>query len=151
MAENQHKNPLKNTKQRQKILEILSSAPMPFTAEEIYSKAREDFPSIALTTIYRNLDALAANQMVSKLMYSDATARYEYIAGEHKHSHFLICVDCKKAQPLEACPIQMLEDGIQEETGFQVTGHNLEIYGYCKECRKKHTGVLECEKGEVRT
>lgn len=128
---------LKMTKQREKIIDILYQKAEPLTAEEIFINAKEDYPKIALTTVYRNLDALTENELVNKTMYGDGTARYELISNEHVHRHMLICMECNTAVPLEHCPIHEIESGLKEKTGFQVTGHNLEIYGYCKDCGNK--------------
>lgn len=129
---------VKNTKQRQTIIDVIKNSDEPLTAEEIYRLAEKSCPNMALTTVYRNLEMLLKNERVSKIIYSDATARYEYIENEHKHGHFLVCVGCNKAFPLEECPLKV--DGIKEATGFTVTGHNIEIYGYCKECCKGGKG-----------
>ena len=124
---------VKNTKQRQYILEALNGCTEPLTAEEIYRMALEKCPGMAITTVYRNLEMLVKNHKVNKIIYSDATARYEYIKPGEDHSHFLVCVGCNRAF-LEECPLKI--DGIKESTGFTVTGHNIEIYGYCKDCRR---------------
>ncbi len=128
---------VRNTKQRQKIIDVLMSFKEPATAEEIHREAVKDYPNLALTTVYRNLEMLAENKKVNKIIYSDQTARYEYVDKEHKHGHFLVCVKCNRAIPLAECPIKA--EGIKESTGFTVTGHNIEIYGYCKECLKNDT------------
>lgn len=127
---------VRNTKQRQKIIDALRSLKEPATAEEIHNIASADYPALALTTVYRNLEMLVKNEKVNKIIYSDATARYEYVEKDHKHGHFLVCVGCNKAFPLAECPLKV--DGIKESTGFTVTGHNIEIYGYCKDCDRKN-------------
>ena len=128
---------VRNTKQRQKIIDALKGLKEPATADDIYNIASADYPALALTTVYRNLEMLARNDKVNKIMYSDGTARYEYTDREnHKHGHFLVCIGCNKALPLAECPLKV--DGIKESTGFTVTGHNIEIYGYCKDCERKN-------------
>lgn len=126
---------VKNTKQRQNIIDALKSFKEPATAEEIYRAASASCPTMALTTVYRNLEMLVKNEKVNKIIYSDATARYEYVGKDNKHGHFLVCVGCNRAFPLDKCPIEV--EGIKESTGFTVTGHNIEIYGYCKDCAEK--------------
>ncbi len=128
---------MKMTRQRLKIIEILRKAPGEMSAEEILREAKADYPSMALTTVYRNLDALLLNRCLSKTICGDGAARYEYKENSHVHRHYLICMDCNKKIELTGCPINALERGIAEETGFEVTGHNLEIYGYCKACGQR--------------
>ena len=128
---------MKMTKQRLKIIEILMKAPIALSAEEILREAKTDYPNMALTTVYRNLEVLLLNQCLSKTICGNGTARYEYKKNSHVHRHYLICMDCNQKIELTGCPIHALERGIARETGFEVTGHNLEIYGYCKECGQK--------------
>lgn len=134
---------LKLTKQRQKILELLLQNTEPVTAEELYHTARIYFPSIALTTIYRNLERLEVYGYISKIMGRNGVAQYELIGKEDTHKHFLVCMCCNKIIPLKTCPIPVLEKNILDETGFQITGHHLELYGYCNECKKIKQNKLE--------
>lgn len=129
---------MRNTKQRSKITDILKTSERALSAEEIFTAAKDSLPHLALTTVYRNLEALLANNIISKTIGADAVARYEYIKGKNIHNHFLVCVECNKYMPIETCPIKAIEKDISDNTGFEITGHSLEIYGYCKECLKNH-------------
>ena len=133
-------NGLKHTRQRMKIAEILYQAEAPLTAEEILASARKDYPAMALTTVYRNLEAMEQKRVVNKMMYNDGIARFEYVNKRHTHRHFLVCMGCNLTIPLDDCPISAIEKTVYEKDGFTVTGHNLEIYGYCKHCLEKQKG-----------
>lgn len=124
----------RQTAQRKLILEILSHAEKPLTAEEVFDLAHAQRPTIALTTVYRNLETLEKNGIVKRGIYHDSVARFE-IAAEHRH--YLICMNCKKAVQLPHCPFENLERELSRETGFDIAEHRLEIFGYCPECRKK--------------
>lgn len=59
---------------------------------------------------------------------------YEWNKGSH--THYAICLQCHKKVALQVCPFENLHlHG--EAKDFVVTGHKLELYGYCKECEKK--------------
>jgi Fe2+ or Zn2+ uptake regulation protein len=83
---------LKNTKQRTAILRVLKSLAEPASAEEVFSGLKEDFPSLALSTVYRNLERFAAAGLVKKDSFNDGIIRYS-LAEEH-HGHYLICTEC---------------------------------------------------------
>lgn len=34
------------------------------------------------------------------------------------------------------CPVNQLEQSIVEETGYEITSHNLELFGYCPACQQ---------------
>ena len=126
------------TKQRIKIIEILEGKSIPLTAEEIFEEAKKEFPNIALTTVYRNLEALSDAGVVIRTVFHDGTARFKYGDEVGRHKHLLICKNCKKTVVIDECPLIQMENEIQNETGFKITDHNLEIYGYCKDCSEKN-------------
>ena len=55
---------MRNTKQRDLIINILNKAKKPLSANEILVRAKEKQPNIALTTIYRNLDELYSGDLI---------------------------------------------------------------------------------------
>ncbi|MHB8125680.1 MAG: Fur family transcriptional regulator [Desulfitobacteriaceae bacterium] len=126
---------VKNTKHRNAILGILEQSKTPVTAEEIFLSLKENHTSIWLSTVYRTLEILTSKELVVKstIMGHDK-ARYEFNHNEHKHH--VICVCCQKMISFLDCPIEEYEKNLKEKIDFIVTGHKLEIYGYCQECSK---------------
>lgn len=121
----------RQTPQRRAILSAVSAAQAPQTAEQIFDAVANAFPRLALTTVYRSLDAYAEAGLIRRSIYDDGVARYE-IAAEHRH--FLTCTDCKKSVPLSVCPFEQLEEQLVRETGFQISGHKMEFFGLCPAC-----------------
>ena len=124
----------RQTPQRRAILSAVSAAQSPLTAEQVHIEVCSAFPRLALTTVYRSLDAYVDAGLVRRSIYDDGIARYE-IAAEHRH--FLTCTACKKSVPLSVCPFEQLEEQLVRETGFQISGHKMEFFGLCPECAKK--------------
>ncbi len=125
---------MRNTKQRDLIINILNKAKKPLSANEILVRAKEKQPNIALTTIYRNLDALYSGDLIVRQRIDEK--EYCYEIKKIEHSHYLICKKCKKKIVLPECPLKALESSIMEETGFHVISHSLELEGYCEDCGK---------------
>lgn len=124
---------LKNTKHRNSILKILESCESPIPAEEIFLELRKQEVAINLSSVYRTLENLVVKEMVLKSTLSgENKALFELKRTGHRHR--LICSGCKKMIPIEGCPVTEYEKSLQQQTGFRVTGHKLEIYGYCHEC-----------------
>lgn len=121
----------RQTPQRRAILSMVSAAQAPLSAEQIFDAVVQSFPRLALTTVYRSLDAYAEAGLVRRSIYDDGIARYE-IAAEHRH--FLTCTACKKSVPLSVCPFEQLEEQLVRETGFQISGHKMEFFGLCPAC-----------------
>lgn len=144
---------IKWTRQRKCVYEILSEAVEPLSAHQIYNlaiqKVSED--TYALSTVYRILAAFEENGLVNSTTWmGDDTVVYELEKGEHRH--FAVCLECHKRIPLQNCPFSLgheshshgedhdcehehnhhVEDPVLED--FTVTGHKIELYGYCKDC-----------------
>ncbi len=123
---------LKNTKQRCAIMRILKQSAEPVSAEEIFGSLRAEYPNLALSTIYRNLERFAAAALVEKEIFNDGVVRYS-IAGEN-HGHYLICTKCSAKVKIQDCPLSRLEQGLAKDTGYKIEGHSLTIFGKCPEC-----------------
>jgi len=53
------------------------------------------------------------------------------------HRHYLICLGCKKIMPIDHCPLGDYEKSLAKKTNYLISGHRLDIYGYCPECKLK--------------
>lgn len=128
------KEGVKRTKHRKAILEILKGSETPLTADEIFLMLKEKHTSIWLSTVYRTLEILTEKDVVLKsTSMGEDKARYELKQDEHRHR--FVCVGCHKMIPLFDCPLEDFEKKLKDKMDFDVTGHNLEIYGYCHDCK----------------
>lgn len=125
---------LKNTESRAAILEILKQSTQPMTAEQIFLALKEKNVTSNLSTVYRTLDAFADNNLATKLRVT-GESRTLYELNRMVHRHYLICLGCKKIMPIDSCPLKDYETSLAKETNFLISGHRLDIYGYCPECK----------------
>lgn len=127
---------IKKTKQRIDIFKVLYTSQEPISAAEIFTLLNKEHPSemYAFSTIYRNLIAFEKAGIVSKTTLStEENALYELKTT--KHRHYAVCLKCHKKIPLTTCPLhEIIHEVSHSIPGFEVTGHNLEVYGYCKDC-----------------
>ena len=145
---------IKWTKQRKCVYQILSEAKEPLSAHQIYHQALQMVPedTYALSTVYRILAAFEENGLVNSTTWmGEDTVVYELDKGEHKH--FAVCLECHKRIPLQSCPFYMEHDNDDCDhencnhdhhhekdaalKDFTVTGHKIELYGYCSNCGKR--------------
>jgi Fur family ferric uptake transcriptional regulator len=127
---------MRMTRQRKIILEVLSASDSPRSAEEIAHSVHAYDADMALSTIYRNLEKMLELGMVLQTRFQDGLARYEQTSAMHRH--YLICTGCGQRQSIDVCPLHHLEEQLEASTGFKITDHQLNIYGLCPECQKKH-------------
>jgi Fur family ferric uptake transcriptional regulator len=135
---------LKYTKQRASILKFLEESGQPAGAEQIFLELQGKGVNANLSTVYRILESLASKGLIVKTSIgSDTKAVFEWNRLEHKHR--LICMNCKKMLSVDGCPLEDYEKLLRKKMGFDVTGHKLEIYGYCEDCKMSRE---DSDKGE---
>lgn len=126
---------VKNTRQRNAVFDVLNGVERPMTAEQIFMKVKEVDASLSLSTVYRILDVFIDKKLVIKTSLTEENkALYERNRMDHKH--YLVCTDCKKVVPMAECPLHSLEEKLRDNTGFEITGHKLELYGRCLDCKQ---------------
>lgn len=128
---------IKRTRQREAVYDILVNTDEPLSAAEIYRRLEQSQPSsnFAISTVYRALSVFEENGLVSKsMLMGDDTAVYAWDHGTHRH--YAICLKCHKRVPLQSCPFEHAKMSTGNEE-FQITGHKIELYGYCKQCNIK--------------
>jgi Fe2+ or Zn2+ uptake regulation protein len=124
----------KVTEQRRAILQVLLDVKRPMTADEVYEYLISS-TKVGRTTIYRTLELFEKKRLVRRVIFNDGIVRYE--SNFLNHHHHLICISCGKIAPLDGCFIAPIEGAILKDSGFLVTDHYLELYGYCAKCQKR--------------
>ena len=124
----------RNTPQRRVILHELSQMTSHPTAAQLYAVVRQRLPRISLGTIYRNLEVLHEDGLIHKMEFAGAETRFDGNLNLHHHVRCTVCdrVDDIHSMDPDLAPAQPAELG-----GFQITGHRLEYFGICPDCRKK--------------
>ena len=121
------------TSQRAAVFDYLSKVEHHPTAEEIYLAVKPRLPRISLATVYKNLEALIKCEVISKLTYGDAAARYDIRTDHHYHTR---CLDCGKVWDLNAAKGSAWLERVKPQAGFEVKDYRLEILGRCRDCRR---------------
>ncbi len=102
----------------------------------------KDLPGVGIATVYRTVNILVEEGLITKSLVDRSSARFEVTPNEH-HDH-LSCVICGKIVEFENDQIERLQEKIAEQHGFSLTNHRMELFGECKECRKsRRTAVKE--------
>ncbi len=123
----------RHTKQRDAILEVLRELKTHPTAAELYALLRSRLPRISLGTVYRNLEALAQNGSIRRLVSGHEEARFD---GDLSRHHHVRCVECGRlADVRDIVPDNAQTTEVARQTGYEVLGHRLEFFGLCPQCR----------------
>jgi Fur family peroxide stress response transcriptional regulator len=121
----------KNTKQRELILRIIRMTCTHPTAEWILAEAKTQIPRISKATVYRNLQVLAHQGLISPLNLDGTVCRYE--VKQPGHYHFR-CERCNAVVDLSLEVDVSLNKKVAEQTGFNISSHQLEFRGLCRKC-----------------
>ena len=122
---------LRMTNQRALILDIIRRGHL--DADEVYRQAREKQPRLSLSTVYRTLRRLKELGLVEELHFAEAHHHYEVKpSAEHHH---LVCLGCGKIVEFESSLSQEMKQEIARKQGFEVTGVEVHMTGYCSKCR----------------
>jgi Fur family ferric uptake transcriptional regulator len=125
---------LKQTKQREAILDVFLSEGGHLTGEEVLQAVRELHSNIGYTTVYRTMKLLCDAGLANERRFDDGITRYE-IAHDH-HDH-LVCVACGKIIEFECEAIEASQNEVAERHGFRILRHRHELYGHCAACRSE--------------
>ncbi|WP_091741742.1 Fur family transcriptional regulator [Marininema mesophilum] len=120
----------KYTGKREKMVEIFSKNDRYLSAKEVLAGMQEEYPSLSVDTLYRNLSLLEELEIVEGTEW-EGERRYRMHCGGESHHHHFICRKCGKTKPLNQCPMNEL---LSDTEDFRITGHKFEIYGYCSRC-----------------
>ena len=124
---------MRATSQRALILEVIRRGHL--DADEIYRQVRRKRPRLSLSTVYRTLRMFKELGLVEELHFDEAHHHYDMKAAfEHHH---LVCLGCGKVVEFE-CPLSpKMQRGIAREKGFEISGVEIRMTGYCSKCRQK--------------
>lgn len=123
---------MRNSKQRDLILQTLQENPVHPTAEQLYAMVKEKAPGISLATVYRNLNLLADNGIIKKICGLDGLAHFDHFV--HNHYHF-ICSQCHKVYDVPYKIAPRLAEDVCARTGFIVESCDIALGGICRNCQ----------------
>jgi Fur family transcriptional regulator, peroxide stress response regulator len=122
----------KRSRQRERILELLQSTGHHPTADWIYQRLKDEFPSLSMGTVYRNLSVLAEQGLISRIDFGSTFDRFD--ANTARHYHF-VCERCGAIVDLELPVDDSLNDRVSSATPFTALRHRIEFYGICDRCQ----------------
>jgi Fur family transcriptional regulator, peroxide stress response regulator len=124
---------IKLTPQRLAILHYLNGNKSHPSAETIYKAVLKQFPTMSFATVYNTLETLLNKGSIRELKIETGKKRYDYDITPHHH---IICIECKKIVDLYKDYKIPLPDDITQE--FELINKNVEFYGTCQNCKKRH-------------
>jgi Fur family peroxide stress response transcriptional regulator len=119
--------------QRVALLRLLAADEGHSSASHLYQRLRAQFPTTSLATVYKTLNLLKEMGEVVEIGFSDDDNRYDG-ARPFPQPH-LICVQCRKIIDTDTALASSLVKDVAADSGYQIIGHRLDLYGLCPECQ----------------
>jgi Fur family ferric uptake transcriptional regulator len=123
---------LRSTKQRKAVAEVLATISKFSSAQEVHSILISRGEKVGLA-VYRTLQALAETGAIDVLRNDDGEALYRACSTDHHHH--LVCTGCNKTTEISAPEVEIWTEKIAREQGYVISGHTIEVFGLCKNCR----------------
>lgn len=127
---------LKYSSKREAIITYFLNANRHFTVEQLYNEMKRVNPDIGYSTVYRTLKLLADCGIAAVHHFEEDEARFEPTHREQHHDH-LVCERCGRIIEFTHQGIEQLQREVAKKHGFAVRSRELQLYGICKQCRKK--------------
>ncbi len=99
--------------------------------DEIHEDLKTDNPSMSLTTIYRNLNEMMKNALVSEIKLPKEKQRYEITKTPHIH---LLCTKCKKLID-GSVDLERLIHSVEIKYGCDVLDNDIVLNIVCNDCK----------------
>ena len=124
---------------RRGLVAALAGAQRPLSVPEILGVAG----ALPQSSAYRHLSVLIDAGVVTRVATGSDQARFELserLSGDHHHH--LVCGSCSTVIDVDAFPrLERALDAAallaEDESGFEVTGHKIDLVGRCAKCRAK--------------
>ena len=142
----EERSTFRHTRQRQLTLQVLRQTPSHPTARELHTRLRRIMPRISLGTVYRNVEVLARQGAIRKLVAGGTEARFDGNTGPHQHIRCIRCgrVDDADLPALRPSTLGLAAGQNSEVSGYEVLGFTLDLLGVCPRCRIQ-TGIPRSE------
>lgn len=128
------RNDTYNTKQKELILNIIKKQKKEFTVKDIYNEVKN---KTGLTTVYRLIDKLVEEGIVTKNIGKDNKTKYIYLEKCEEENHFYLkCKNCKTMKHVDCDCIKELLNHILINHKFTADKKNIIINGICENCQK---------------
>lgn len=124
---------MRQSRQRDVVLEVVRSTMDHPTADWVYKQARRRLPRISLGTVYRNLKQLAGEGLIREIQAGGPSARFDGNLGRHYH---IRCLGCGRVSDLPVSVSDRLEEEAGRATSYRILGHEVEVHGLCPLCQQ---------------
>ncbi len=123
------------TPQREMIVQALASAGGHVSVEAIFEKVKNRSSAVNIATVYRTLEMLVAEGLISRTSLRNDQA--VYVTDQHGPHIHLVCRQCGGLVVMTPEGMAPLVEQIKAEHHFTADLQHLSISGLCASCQEK--------------
>jgi Fur family ferric uptake transcriptional regulator len=131
------KKGLRQTPQRDEIVEIIFATDEHFTPENLFDRLRSAGSRASRATVYRTLSLLEEADLIHEIDLGDGQTTYDPNFHDRPTHNHLVCIDCGKVVEFEDNHLDLLNDCVTRRLGFHPVRQSLRIEATCEKLRKQ--------------
>jgi Fur family ferric uptake transcriptional regulator len=120
------------TPQRLMVLEAIEASHDHVSAEEIHARARQQYPYLNISTVYRTLELLKEQGLVAETDLGGGRFLYHPV-GKAQHHH-LVCRKCGSVRDIDIDALVALREELETRHGFAAELEHIALFGTCANC-----------------
>ena len=124
----------RNTLQESLVFEAVNELRNHATADEIYELIVKKYPGISKGTVYRNLQQLSENGIISRVSIPDQPDRFDGITTPHYHA---VCSECGSITDVFMENMADIDGLVASKTGLDIVGHEIVFKIICPVCKNR--------------
>jgi Fur family transcriptional regulator, ferric uptake regulator len=126
----------KLTNARLTVLRVLEAVGGHITSAELLERVNAADPGIGRASVFRALDVFSRLAIV-RPTYVEGSAAPIFVLLPGGHHHHIICTVCNRVIEFDDCRLAALNAELETRYGFQLSGHLLEFFGLCANCKEQ--------------
>ena len=103
------------------------------TADAVFQQVQQRTAALNLTTVYRNLQFLTEQGILTETHLGNGKLGYEMGAGDLHHH--LLCVACGAEMSIDHAELAGFYERMSAEHGFQIEMNHITFRGCCNACK----------------
>ncbi|WP_288831406.1 Fur family transcriptional regulator [uncultured Corynebacterium sp.] len=127
---------VRNTRQREAVVKVLQDVDKFISAKFIHDELGARGEKVGRTTVYRTLQSLNEVGAVDVLHNAEGETLYRHCLTD-AHHHHLVCTVCGRSEEIEGGPVEKWAQVVAQRYGYELVGHDAEVYGVCRACHAK--------------
>ncbi len=121
------------TPQRMALVRLIAASDGHPSASQLHERVKTEYPTMSQATVYKTLDMLKELDEVVEIDLRDDSHYDGNKPFPHPH---LICIGCSKIVDGEIGLAKGLVEKLEKASGYEIVRHQLNLFGYCPQCRK---------------